>query len=88
MTFDLSRQPWWTEADDAELDLLVHEFVRVVDIHRERCSICSANGHCGPWCAPLREALEGVVEWRAGRILRSKAQWLRMRQTEVEEWAA
>lgn len=84
MIFDLSRQPWWTAADDAELDLLVHELVRAVDIHRAGCSVCSANGHCGPWCEPLREALEGVIEWREGRILRSKAQWLRFRQAVAE----
>ena len=75
---------YWTEADEAELDVLVFELVRAVHAHREGCSICREGG---PWCAPLVGALDAVVEWRRGRILRSKAQWLRARDT-AAEWAA
>lgn len=82
---DLSAQVWWTEADAAELDLLTHELVRVAFIHRERCSICSAGSR---WCEPMNEALAGLLEWREGRILRSKAEWLRVRQRAREEPAA
>jgi hypothetical protein len=53
----LGAQPWWTAADEAELDLLVHDFVKAAFRHREACAICSAGG---PWCGPLREAFEAV----------------------------
>ena len=82
---DLREQPWWTEADEAELDLLVTEFVRAVFAHRRGCSVCAAGG---PWCDVLRDAFEGLLEWRAGRILRSKGAWLRIRQRALEEQAA
>jgi hypothetical protein len=71
----LNEQPWWTEADEAELDVLTHELVRVAFIHRERCSDCH-TGVRNP-CARVREAIEAVLEWREGRILRSKAAFLR-----------
>jgi hypothetical protein len=73
----IDPRPWWTEADAAELDVLLEEFVRVAFIHRGHCAICSAGG---PWCEPLREALDALLEWRRGRELRSKAEWLRARQ--------
>lgn len=74
----LAEQPWWwTPADAAELDLLVYEFVKAAFHHREACAICRAGG---PWCDPLRDAFEGVLGWREGRELRSKATWLRRRE--------
>jgi hypothetical protein len=73
---------WWTEADDAELSVLVDAFVRCVRVHRARCSICSTGG---AWCAPVREAFEGVHDWRDARALRSKAAWLRVRQQAREK---
>jgi hypothetical protein len=85
MMSDLSRQIWWTEADESELDLLVHELVKAVHAHREACSTCKVGS---PWCAPLGDALQAVVDWRRGRVLRSKAAWLRARQMAVEERAA
>jgi hypothetical protein len=81
---DLRAQPWWTAADEAELDLLIEEFTRVAFVHREKCSTCRAGG---PWCPPMVDALEAVFEWREGRVLRSKASWLRARQ-ELAERAA
>lgn len=67
---------YWTHADQAELDVLLHEFVKAAYLHRDHCSTCRGGG---PWCLPLREALEGVLEWRRGRALRSRADWLRLR---------
>jgi hypothetical protein len=81
---ELSAQAWWTVADEAELDLLARELVRVAFIHREKCSTCRAGG---PWCPAMVDALEAVLEWREGRVLRSKAAWLRARQ-ELTERAA
>jgi hypothetical protein len=77
--------PWWTEADQAEFDLLVREFVGSAFVHRELCSTCRGRG---PWCAPLADAFAAVEEWREDREFRSKAQWLRTRQTAAEERAA
>jgi hypothetical protein len=74
----LRDQPWWTAADDAELDVLVRELVSVAKQHANRCCVCSKGG---PWCQGMAASLEVVVDWRDGRILRSKAGWLRERET-------
>jgi hypothetical protein len=79
---DLRAQPWWTVADEAELDLLTRELVRAGFLHREKCSACGGGR---PWCPAMVEAFEVLLDWREGRILRSKAAWLRMRQTSAEE---
>jgi hypothetical protein len=75
----LCGQVWWTAADEAELRLLVHELVRAAWIHRDRCESCRAENR---WCEPLAEAFDAVWDWRAGRILRSQAAWLRAREDE------
>jgi hypothetical protein len=75
----LNAQPYWTEADAAELDVLVHEVVRVAMIHRERCLTCRRERGIHD-CAGMTAAIEAVIEWRDGRILRSKAAWLRARE--------
>lgn len=72
-----NRWPWWTEADQAEFDVLVHAFVDVAWVHREKCAIC---GEGGRWCKALREAFDVVLEWRECQHLRSKATWLRLRE--------
>jgi hypothetical protein len=80
------KWPWWTEADQAELNILIHAFVDAEGQHRERCETCSVGG---PWCTSLREAFEAVLEWRTGRHLRSKAAWLRAREQarqDLAEW--
>jgi hypothetical protein len=81
---DLRTQVWWTAADTAELDLLAYELVKAAWRHREGCSVCSRGG---PWCGPLREAVEGVIEWRQGRVLQSLAAWLREREDAAEQAA-
>jgi hypothetical protein len=78
----LNEQRWWTSADEAELDLLVHEFVKAVYEHREGCSICRAGG---PWCPPLAHAFQGVLDWREGRVLHSKAAYLRELQDMLDD---
>jgi hypothetical protein len=76
--------PWWTPADEAELDLLFEEFVGIYFRHRDRCDACGK----GPWCEPMRDAFEIVLDWKRGRELRSKAAWLRIRQTLRDEGCA
>ena len=81
----MSLAPYWTEADQAELDLLTHELVRTAFVHGERCSTCRARGRS---CPAMLDAIEAVLEWREGRVLRSKAAWLRTRQQAREELLA
>jgi hypothetical protein len=78
----LAPPSFWTEADAGELDVLVDAFVGAVLIHREGCAVCSSNRR---WCRPLEDCFEGILDWRRSRALRSKAAWLRARQTAREE---
>jgi hypothetical protein len=80
----LTEQVWWTEADAAELDLLIHELVKVAVFHERRCSICRQERGI-LHCSPMGEAIEAVIEWRDGRVLQSKANWLRVRQQARED---
>jgi hypothetical protein len=73
----VTASPWWTAADDAELAVLVREFVDGVFDHRDACSICSQRG---PWCRPLVEALEVIIDWRQRRSLHSYAAAMRTLQ--------
>ncbi len=72
----MSASPWWTVADDAELDVLFDEFVGIYFRHRERCESCGS----GPWCEPMQDAFQIVLDWQRRRRLRSKAEWLRARE--------
>ncbi len=72
--------PWWTDADAAELDVLVDELVRTVFDHRPECPVCVAGR---TWCAVLRDCFEIVIEWRRSRSLRSRAEWLRERRDQL-----
>ena len=72
---------YWTEADQAELDVLIAELVRVAFIHKDLCPVCrDETDESRLNCKPLRGAIVSVLEWRQGRALRSKAQWLRERE--------
>jgi hypothetical protein len=78
----LQAQPWWTPADDAELDVLVRELVKTVGIHRRDCSACAAGG---PWCTRLADAFdEAVLGWIEARVLSSRAAWLRTLQDRAD----
>ena len=68
------KAPWWTEADAAELGVLVDELVGAALDHRRRCSVCKTGG---PWCGPLRDCYEITIAWRNTRSRQSKAEWLR-----------
>jgi hypothetical protein len=79
----LSEQPWWTQADQAGLELLTHEFVKTALAHKHRCTDCRPAWD-GGWCPQLQDAFAALTEWRAGRILRSRAFWLRSGQDLAE----
>ena len=78
----LSEQPWWTAADQAEVDALIDAFLAAVFDHRERGCAC-ATGLI--YCQGLRGAFEVVMEFRATRIRRSKAEWMREQLDLIEE---
>lgn len=66
--------PWFTPADFAELDVLAWTFVIGVKDHVARCADCAPGR---PWCEYVREAFDAILDWRAARQLRTRAEWLR-----------
>jgi hypothetical protein len=54
------NEVWWTDADQAELDLLLHELTVGYDAHRARCSACQP-GDC-PVFVAWREHLTVCLE--------------------------
>ncbi len=76
----LTDQPWWTQADQAELDALWWEWCIGQAEHRDRCTACLEHERVygGQWCASLQAALQVVLDFRESRIRVSKAQWLRL----------
>jgi hypothetical protein len=80
---DLRDQPWWTPADQAELEVFAYKLVDGVYEHRAAgCEVCAAGY---PPCPVVTEATERVVEWRERRIMLSRATWLRARQDELDQ---
>jgi hypothetical protein len=79
----MSRPPWWTDADRAELDALVAELVHQVLEHRTGCPACELERRDGWPCPAVSTAIEAVLEWRFRRGLLSRAQWLRAQQKEA-----
>ena len=69
----MSRFRWWTAADEAELDAIIHALVKVAWAHRD-CACCR---ELGTWCEPMREAAEQALDWRRSRALLSRAEFLR-----------
>jgi hypothetical protein len=76
-----SSPPWWTEADEAERDLLVFELVRHLPAHAARCRACQERRDC----PHAQEALEIFLEWQTGRRLLSRATYLRDREEESHD---
>ena len=73
---------FWTEADAAELDVLVRALVNGYFEHRERCAICLAGT---PYpCPRAQKAIAEVVEWRDARALLSRAEALREARRRLE----
>jgi hypothetical protein len=73
----------WTEADQAELDLLTYTLVRGVRDHAKRCSECKASGS-RIFCARVEIAIEALCDWTRTRQLMSKAMWLATEAVEVD----
>ncbi len=75
----LDDLPWWTTADQAELDLLIACLIKGVHWHLERCPVAEARRLEGYpfWCQHLSGAVQEVIEWRDLREAYSRAVWLR-----------
>lgn len=69
--------PWWTDADQAELDIIAHDLVTATRAHSDHCQVCRAGGAC----QPLRDAYDAVAEWKRRRNLLSKATFYRLEET-------
>jgi hypothetical protein len=69
----VSRLAWWTDADAAELDAIIHALVNAAMAHKE----CARCRELGTWCPPMREAAEAALDWRRARRLLSRAEFLR-----------
>jgi hypothetical protein len=81
--------PWWTPADTAELDVLIYEFVRLAWEHRrETCAACRAGAACDTYRGETKSALDEILDWIQARSLRSRAEWLRTRESEPMAAAA
>jgi hypothetical protein len=76
------KPPYWTDADDAELMVLVHEFLGGIFEHNERCSVCTKGE---AWCAHVREAFNVVLDWLECRRAASFAAAMRARQNRIDE---
>jgi hypothetical protein len=72
---------WWTEADQAELDLLCWALVDALFEHRPGCDTCQ-TGY--PSCLTVRAAIQPVIDWRQGRMLVSRAEHLRSGQELID----
>jgi hypothetical protein len=59
--------------------------MRAIVWHLEHCPECSSVGLLRSNCARMNDAVEVVIDWRNGRVSRSKAAWLRSRQA-AREW--
>ena len=76
--------PYWSEADAAELNVIVFALTRGVFRHRERCAACAAAGS-ELFCKQVDRAIEEALDWRRFRWLLSRAEWLRALQNETDE---
>jgi hypothetical protein len=75
------RNPWLTEADLAEMEVVSRVLVNAVFEHKERCRVCRETSR---YCTPISEAIQATVDWAEIRTLTSKAEALRAMQNRRE----
>jgi hypothetical protein len=66
--------PYWTVADQAELDALTWTLISDYFQHRPCCETCEAGY---PPCPQLQAAIGAVLDWREARLWLSLARYLR-----------
>jgi hypothetical protein len=69
--------PWLTEADLAEVDVVSRVLVNGIFEHKERCRACRESRY---GCSSLAAAIGHAVDWAELRALSSKAEALRSEQ--------
>ena len=68
--------PWFTEADLAEIDVVTLALVECIFVHREKCPRCRELGH---HCERIGDVIGMAVQFAQARMLSSKAEALRRR---------
>jgi hypothetical protein len=78
--------PWWTAADQAELDVLLREWFDGAFEHRDKCAACLEyeRVYGRQWCDALQESLEVILNWRERRSARSFAIAMRQLQDQID----
>lgn len=76
----ISQAPWWTAADQAELDVLIAYFVELAWAHR----VCRACHERGTMCGQLEAIWDEIEDWLKRRSLLSKAEYLRSIQCHAD----
>ena len=76
MPQDVAPPAWWTDADQAELDLIAHDLFELTYVHHMNCDGCHRNA--GGYCQDLRDVWAAVDEWKQRRSLYSKATYFRL----------
>ncbi len=79
--------PWWTAADQAEIDLLWTEFLFALDSHEARCGQCRDQlaGVDPSRCDEFGDTIMAIVEYREMRSLASYAVGMRQMQAVIDE---
>jgi hypothetical protein len=75
------RNPWLTEANPAEIDVVAKVLTNAIYEHREKCAACREAGR---GCTSIVAAIEAAIEWVELRTLKSKAATLRLMQNRRE----
>lgn len=69
---------WWTDADQAELDLIALDLFELTYQHHMNCDGCHRD--VGGYCQALRDIWDVVDEWKRRRALMSKATYYRLEE--------
>jgi hypothetical protein len=77
----VKRNPWLTDADLAEIDVVSEVLVNAIFEHKGRCSTCREAGR---YCTPIAGAIQAAVDWAELRTMTSKARALRALQRRRE----
>ena len=64
------RNPWLTDADLAEMDVVARVLTDAIYDHKEKCSVCREEGR---YCRPIVGAIEDAIAWAERRTLSSKS---------------
>ena len=70
----MNRPFGWTAADEAELQAVSWKLTEAGIEHRDRCTACARSGR---FCPPMEAAVAAAACWVRGRVLLSKAEYLR-----------